>query len=477
MNYQVIVGMEVHVQLQTRSKMFCRCSAEYAAAPPNTHTCPICTAMPGVLPAINEKAVEYTVMTGIALKCHINSFSRFARKSYFYPDLPKNYQLTQYELPFCERGYLEIEVNGQPKRIAIRRIHLEEDTAKLTHAGGASLIDFNRSGVPLMEIVSEPDIRSPEEARLYLTKLRTILQYLGVSTGNMEDGAMRCEANISLQPEGASELGTKVEVKNLNSFRAVEQALAYEMQRQAMILDEGGRVEQVTMGWDESRGVTVVQRSKEEAHDYRYFPEPDLPPLCLPEEQLKRIAANLPELPDARRDRFLTQYGLSRYDATLLTSERTVADFFEATATAYGDAKTACNWITGEVFRLIKVKEQSLGESRLAVEGLVELLQLLDRGTINANTAKDVLATMFETGAGAQEVIDKQGLTQISDQDELNRIVGEAIEAYPNAVEDYRTGKKSALGFLMGQVMKSTGGKANPNVVRQLLTERLDAFQ
>ena len=477
MNYQAIVGMEVHVQLQTHSKMFCRCSAEYAAAPPNTHTCPICTAMPGVLPAINEKAVEYTVMTGIALNCHINSFSRFARKSYFYPDLPKNYQISQYELPFCERGYLEIEVDGQPKRITIRRIHLEEDTAKLTHAGGASLIDFNRSGVPLMEIVSEPDIRSPEEARLYLTKLRTILQYLGVSTGNMEEGAMRCEANISLQPEGTSELGTKVEVKNLNSFRAVEQALAYEMKRQAAILDEGGRVEQVTMGWDDSRGVTVVQRSKEEAHDYRYFPEPDLPPLCLPEEQLVRIGANLPELPDARRDRFLDQYGLSRYDAMLLTSDRAVADFFEGTVAAYGDAKTACNWITGEVFRLVKVKERNLAESRLDMEGLVELLQLIDRGAINANTAKEVLAVMFDTGASAQDTIEKQGLTQISDQDELRRIVTQTIVAQPNAVEDYRAGKKSAIGFLMGQVMKATGGKANPNVVRQLLSERLDALE
>ena len=476
MSYQAIVGMEVHVQLQTRSKMFCRCSAEYAAAPPNTHTCPICTAMPGVLPAINEKAVEYTVMTGIALSCHINSFSRFARKSYFYPDLPKNYQITQYELPFCERGYLEIEVDGQPKRITIRRIHLEEDTAKLTHGGGASLIDFNRSGVPLMEIVSEPDIRSPEEARLYLTKLRTILQYLGVSTGNMENGAMRCEANISLLPEGATTLGTKVEVKNLNSFRAVEQALAYEMQRQAAILDAGGRVEQVTMGWDESRGVTVVQRSKEEAHDYRYFPEPDLPPVCLQEEQLTCIAQSLPELPDAKRDRFLEQYGLSRYDATLLIADRTVAEFFEATAAGYGDAKTACNWITGEIFRFMKVKERGLGESRLVVSGLVELLQLLDRGTINANTAKEVLAVMFDTGATAGDVIERQGLTQISDQDELSRVVGEAIAANPNAVEDYRAGKKSALGFLMGQVMKTTGGKANPNVVRKLLAARLDAL-
>ena len=477
MNYDVIVGMEVHVQLHTRSKMFCRCSADYAATPPNTHTCPICTAMPGVLPAINKKAVEHTVMTGLALNCRINGFSRFARKSYFYPDLPKNYQLSQYELPLCEEGYLEIEVDGQSKRINIQRIHLEEDTAKLTHVGDSSLIDFNRSGVPLMEIVSEPDIRSPEEAGLYLTKLRTILRYLGVSTGNMEDGALRCEANISLQPEGATELGTKVEVKNLNSFRSVEQALIYEMERQAKILDEGGRVEQVTMGWDESRGVTLVQRSKEEAHDYRYFPEPDLPPLCLQDEQLEQIQGNLPELPDAKRERFVEQYGLSRYDALLLTSDRPVAEFFESGVGGHGDAKTVCNWTTGEVFRLLKVKEMSLEESRLTSDGLVELLTMVDKGTINANTAKDVLEAMFDTGATARTVVEERGLGQISDQDELSRIVDGVIAANPKPVADYLAGKEAAAGFLMGQVMKATRGKANPSVVRELLAERLGAVK
>ena len=433
--------------------------------------------MPGVLPAINKKAVEYTVMTGLALNCRINGFSRFARKSYFYPDLPKNYQISQYELPLCEEGYLEIEIDSQSKRINIQRIHLEEDTAKLTHVGGSSLIDFNRSGVPLMEIVSEPDIRSPEEARLYLTKLRTILRYLGVSTGNMEDGALRCEANISLQPEGATELGTKVEVKNLNSFRSVEQALIYEMERQAKILDEGGRVEQVTMGWDESRGVTLVQRSKEEAHDYRYFPEPDLPPLCLQDEQLEQIQGNLPELPDAKRERFVEQYGLSRYDALLLTSDRPVAEFFESAAGGHGDAKTVCNWITGEVFRLLKVKEMSLEESRLTSDGLVELLTMVDKGTINANTAKDVLEAMFDTGATARTVVEERGLGQISDQDELSRIVDGVIAANPKPVADYLAGKEAAAGFLMGQVMKATRGKANPSVVRELLAERLGAVE
>ena len=474
MKYQVIVGMEVHVQLQTRSKMFCRCNSDYAAAPPNTYTCPICTGMPGVLPAINRQAVEYTVMTGLALGCHINPFSRFARKSYFYPDLPKNYQITQYELPLCEKGALEIEVNARPKRINIRRIHLEEDTAKLTHVNDYSLIDFNRSGVPLMEIVSEPDIRSPEEARLYLTKLRTILQYLGVSTGNMEEGAMRCEANISLLPEGSSTLGTKVEVKNLNSFRAVEQALAYEVARQARVLEQGGRVEQVTMGWDDERGVTVVQRSKEEAHDYRYFPEPDLPPLTIKDELLDRIRAGLPELPDVKHERLVRQYDLSPYDAAVLTSERAVAAFFESCTRSHGDAKTVCNWITGEVFRLMKVREKGIEQSQLTPANLAELLALIDRGAINMTVGKEVLATMFDTGATAQAIVEQRGLLQISDQDELSRIIDEVIAANPKPVADYLAGKQTAVGFLIGQIMKATRGKANPNVVRELLGRRLD---
>ena len=475
MNYRVVVGMEVHVQLQTCSKMFCRCNADYAAAPPNTHVCPICTAMPGVLPAINKKAVEHTVMTGIALNCHINSYSRFARKSYFYPDLPKNYQISQYELPLCEKGYLDIEVAGQTRRIDIRRIHLEEDTAKLTHVDGCSLIDFNRAGVPLMEIVSEPDIRSPEEARLYLTKLRSILRYLGVSTGNMEEGAMRCEANISLQAEGAMELGTKVEVKNLNSFRSVEQALAYEIERQTKILEAGGRVEQVTMGWDESRGVTIVQRSKEEAHDYRYFPEPDLPPLCLQEQKVEEIKQVLPELPDTKTARFVDRHGLSRYDALLLTGDRTVAEFFESTVAVYGDAKPVCNWITGETFRLVRAKERAIEQSGLTPQGLADLLTLIDQGTINSTKAKEILEVMFDTGASAQSIVEERGLIQISDQVELNRVVEQIVSTQPKAVADYHAGKASAIGFLMGQVMRATGGKANPNVVRDILMSYLDA--
>ncbi len=474
MKYEVIVGMEVHAQLQTDSKMFCSCSnVDLAAAAPNTHCCPVCTGMPGVLPAINRRAVECTVMTGLALGCRINDFSRFARKSYFYPDMPKNYQISQYELPLCENGCLNVEVGGGLKCIRIRRIHLEEDAAKLTHIGEYSLVDFNRAGVPLMEIVTEPDIRSAEEAREYLTQLRAILRYLGVSSGNMEEGAMRCEANISLKPEGATEFGTKVEVKNLNSFRAVEQALAYEIERQAEVLDRHGRVEQVTMGWDDARGVTVVQRSKEEAHDYRYFPEPDLPPLCLSEKYLDELRSRLPELPDPKRERFIEEYGLSAYDARQLTGDRAVAEFFEAAVRAHGDAKAVCNWILGEVFRLLKLTDQAIEALRITPTQLAELLTLIDQGTISMATGKQVLEVMFDTGASAQSIVQERGLLQISDQDELSRIVDQVIAANPKAVSDFRAGKQMASGFLMGQVMRQTRGKANPNVVKALIEERL----
>ncbi len=476
MNYQVIVGMEVHVQLQTRSKMFCRCSAEYAAAPPNTHTCPICTAMPGVLPAINEQAVEYTVMTGIALKCHINSFSRFARKSYFYPDLPKNYQLTQYELPFCERGYLEIEVNGQPKRIAIRRIHLEEDTAKLTHAGGASLIDFNRSGVPLMEIVSEPDIRSPEEARLYLTKLRTILQYLGVSTGNMEEGAMRCEANISLRPIGSTELPpTHVEVKNLNSFRALERSVAYQIEEQIAALERGECVVQQTLGWDETAGKTFSQRSKEEAHDYRYFPEPDLPPLVVEPEWVQAVAASLPELPRAKRARFQAEFGLSPYEARLLAEDQAVARYFErAAAAGQGLApRTLALWITGELFGWLNQNGGEIETLRVAPEGLAELLGFLERGEINMATAKTLLGEMLSSGHSAAALIQSRGLRQISDSDVLAALVRQALEENPAELQSYLSGKETLANWFFGQVMRAARGQGNPQVIRAELERQL----
>jgi len=482
--YEAVIGMEVHVQLLTKSKMFCRCSADYAGAPPNTLVCPVCLGMPGTLPVINRKAVEYTIMTALALNCEIAEFAKFDRKNYFYPDLVKGYQISQYDLPLSRNGWLEIEIDGKRKRIRIRRVHLEEDTAKLIHVHrdgqSYSLIDFNRSGVPLMEIVSEPDIRSPEEARQYLIKLRTILRYLGVSTADMEKGAMRCEANVSLRPVGSKEYGTRVEVKNLNSFRSVKLALEYEIERQKRLLEAGGKVEQETMGWDESRGVTVLQRSKEYAHDYRYFPEPDLPPLVIEREWVEEIRTKLPELPDAKRDRFVADYGLSRYDAGVLVADRAVADYFETCVRAGAgrvEPKAIANWITGELFRLMKAQGLEIGEVRITPDKLVALIGMVEDGTITASTAKKVLAEVFETGRAPEEIVRERGLAQISDVEALSRVVDEVIAANPKAVADYLAGKKPVLRFLVGQVMKATRGKANPKLANELLLEKLKQEQ
>jgi len=473
MKYEAIIGMEVHAELLTRSKMFCGCSADFFGAEPNTLTCPVCTGMPGVLPVINQKAIEHTIMTALALNCEIAEASVFSRKNYFYPDLPKAYQISMYDLPLSENGWLEIEVDGNSKRIVIERVHLEEDTAKLFHVDGHSLVDFNRSGVPLMEIVSQPDMRSADEAYAYLTKLRQILRYLGVSSGDMEKGAMRCEANISLRPVGSTEYGTKVEVKNLNSFRSVKLALDYEIQRQSRILDEAGSIEQLTMGWDEDRGVTVVQRSKEYAHDYRYFPEPDLPPLHISREWVEEIREKLPELPDFRRDRFVAEYGLSAYDVDILTADKAVADYFETCVKAYPKAKLISNWITGELFRLHKEAETGIEEARITPAALAELLTLVEKGTINQNTAKAVLGEMFKSGRAATEIVAEKGLAQISDADELERVIDEVISANPEPVAEYRAGKERLLGWFVGQVMKATQRKAHPQLVTELLKEKL----
>jgi len=472
-NYEPIIGMEVHAELLTQSKMFCRCSADFFGAEPNTLTCPVCTGMPGVLPVINRKAVEYAIMTALALNCEIAQASVFSRKNYFYPDLPKAYQISMYDFPLSENGWLEIEVDGGSKRIGIERVHLEEDTAKLFHVGGHSLVDFDRAGVPLMEIVSQPDMRSADEAYAYLTRLRQVLRYLGVSSGDMEKGAMRCEANVSLRPVGSTGYGTKVEVKNLNSFRSVKLALDYEIQRQSGILDEGGSIEQVTMGWDEDRGVTVVQRSKEYAHDYRYFPEPDLPPLSISREWVEEIRDRLPELPDARWHRFVAEYGLSAYDAGVLTADKAVADYFETCVKTYPEAKTVSNWITGELFRLLKETETDIEEVRITPAALAELLTLVEKGAVNQNTAKTVLGEMFQSGRAAAEIVAEKGLAQISDTDELGQIVDQVIVANPDPVAEYRAGKERLLGWFVGQVMRATGGKANPQLVTELLKEKL----
>ena len=476
MKYEPVIGMEVHVQLLTDSKMFCGCGAAYASAPPNTLVCPVCLGLPGVLPVINRRAVEFAIMTGRALNCEIPPLTKWDRKNYPYPDLPKGYQISQYDLPLARDGWLSIEGDQGERRIEIRRAHLEEDTAKLVHAGGRSLIDFNRSGVPLLEIVSEPDIRSAEEARLYLVKLRSILRYLGVSSGNLEEGAMRCEANVSLRPAGSTELPpTHVEVKNLNRFRSVKQALEYEIERQTRILQRGGQVEQVTMGWDESREVTVVQRTKEEAHDYRYFPEPDLPPLEVGRKWVADLAARVVELPDVRRARFEAQYGLSRYDADLLTTERAVADFFEE-AIAAGrrelTPKSVANWITGPVFGLMNERGLTIGQIGVSPEGLAELMRMVEAGQINVRIGREVLQEMAESGRSAADIVLQQGLVQVSDADRIEAIAREVIEGNPKAVADYRSGKKQASKFLLGQVMRHTRGQANAQVVEEVL-ERL----
>jgi aspartyl-tRNA(Asn)/glutamyl-tRNA(Gln) amidotransferase subunit B len=476
--YQAVIGMELHAQLLTISKMFCGCSADYWEAPPNSHVCPVCLAMPGVLPVINAHAVEQTVRTGLALNCQIAPFSVFARKNYHYPDLPKGYQISQYELPLCHDGWLVIDSDdGQPKRIGIRRAHLEEDTGKSIHVDGYSLIDLNRAGVPLLEIVTEADMTSAEEAYRYLVKLRTILRYLGVNSGDMEKGAMRCEVNLSVrtaEQAAAGEYGVKVEVKNLNSFKAVRDSIAFEVQRQTAVLAEGGQVKQVTMGWDEDRRRTVLQRSKESSEDYRYFPEPDLPPLELSPTWVDAVRATLPELPDARAARFTAYYGLTPRDADILSAERSVAEWFEEAARAYGDApREVANWITGQLFSLLKAEEGDITSLPIQPVDLANLIKLVDAGAINRNTGKKVLEEMVVTGQPPAAIVATQGLAQVSDEVGLAQVVDALLAANAGEVAKYRAGKTSLLGWFMGQVMKETRGKANPDVVRALLAERL----
>ncbi|UCB44246.1 MAG: Asp-tRNA(Asn)/Glu-tRNA(Gln) amidotransferase subunit GatB [Dehalococcoidales bacterium] len=488
MSFETIIGLEVHAQLQTRSKMFCCCSTDYASTPPNTHVCPVCLGMPGVLPVINQQAIEYTTMTALALNCTISEYTKFDRKNYPYPDLMKGYQISQYDAPIGNDGWLTIEVDGETKRVGITRVHLEEDVAKLTHRNGPgseaySLVDVNRSGVPLMEIVGEPDLRSPEEARQYLIKLRNILRYLGVSTANMEEGSFRCDANISLLPEGSNEFTAKVEVKNMNSFRAVYRALEYEAQRQRRAAKRGDRLIQETRGWSEETGKTVSQRSKEYAHDYRYFPEPDLPPLSLSQEWVEKIKAKLPELPEAKRDRFMAEYGLPRYDADLLTTSRDMADYFEncmktaeaGNLQAAERAKLFSNWILGEFSRIMNAENIDVPDlaEKISVERLSGLLVLEWNNVINSSTAKPVFQEMYNTGKSAREIIDEKGLSQITDSGEIEEAISQVLAANPQAVADFKGGKETALKFLVGQVMKSTRGRANPQQANELLIKKL----
>jgi aspartyl-tRNA(Asn)/glutamyl-tRNA(Gln) amidotransferase subunit B len=481
MEYETVIGLEVHAQLLTKSKMYCGCSADYASAPPNTHVCPVCLGMPGVLPVINKQAIEFTMMTALALNCPVSDFTRFDRKNYPYPDLMKGYQISQSGAPIGKKGFTTIEVNGVTKQIGIDHVHLEEDVAKLLHRAGPggedySLVDVNRSGVPLMEIVSEPDLRSPEEARQYLVKLRSILQYLGVSTGNMEEGSFRCDANISVRPLGARELGPKVEVKNLNSFKAVFLAMEYEAQRQRKAAAEGKRLVQETRGWVEAQGKTVSQRSKEYAHDYRYFPEPDLPPLVIGRDWVEAVRQKLPELPEARRDRFMKDYGLPKYDADLLTESKDMADTFEKNVKSNKNVtpKEVSNWFLGEVSHKINVDNISIleFEKKVSPEMLTGLIYNA-HSVINIGIAKSVFEEMYNTGKDSDDIIKERGISQISDTQELEKIVAEVINSNIQPVADYRAGKETALKFLVGQVMKATKGRANPQVVNEVLKKKL----
>ncbi len=472
MSYETVIGMEVHVELHTQSKMFCRCPADHFLVEANAHVCPVCTAQPGALPVINERAMQLTAMTGMALHCAIQPHNVFARKNYVYPDLPKGYQVSQYELPLCTDGYVEVQVDGNTKRIGVVRVHLEEDTGKLQHEGRSSLVDYNRAGVPLMEIVTDSSIRSAEEAYAYLTKIRQVVRYLGASTGDMEKGAMRCEANISIRPRGSAEYGTKVEVKNLNSFRAVRNAIEYEVKRQQQVVEDGGHVRQVTMGWDEHAGATREQRSKETSEDYRYFPEPDLLDVHLPEEWIEAARAELPELPDAKAARFASEYGLSDQDIAVLIEDQHIATYFEeAVSQGSTDAKQVANWVTGEVFR--RLNEADSVDIKVPAQALAELIELVQKGTINQNAAREVFGEIWEQGGTPAEIVESKGLVQISDSGELDGAVAQVIADNPDAAEKIRGGNLKTIAFLMGQVMKATRGKANPQLVQELIKKQL----
>lgn len=474
MNYEAVIGLEVHAQMLTNTKIFCGCSTKFGAEP-NTQTCPVCIGMPGVLPVLNRKALEFAIRTGLATNCTISTYSRFARKNYFYPDLPKGYQISQYELPICEHGYIKIMIEGQIRKIGITRIHMEEDAGKNIHEGTGqySFVDLNRAGVPLMEIVSEPDLRSPVEAVEYMKKLRAILRYLGVCDGNMEQGSLRCDANVSIRPVDVKEFGVKVEIKNINSFKFVEKALDYEIRRQIKVLKEGGKIIQETRLWDSGKGITESMRGKEEAHDYRYFPEPDLVPISVDKKWIDEIKASLPELPDIRRERFVSIYGLPENDANLLVSEKATADWFENAVKLGGQPKTVANWIMGDLMRLLNAENKAIEECHLEPLRLVEMLKLVEQGTISGKIAKTVFEEMYRTNKTADEIVQEKGLVQISDSGEIEKTVDEVIAKHPKEVERFKAGEEKLLGFFVGQIMKKTKGKANPQMVNELLKKKL----
>ena len=480
MKYETVIGLEVHVQINTKTKIFCSCSTEFGK-PPNANTCPICLGMPGVLPVLNKQFLESSMKACLATHCTIAPMNRFARKNYFYPDLPKGYQISQFEEPLGVNGYINIYINGIKKRIGLTRIHMEEDAGKLIHGGNLgspekSYVDFNRTGVPLCEVVSEPDLRSPEEARAYLGELKSILEYTQVSDCNMEEGSLRCDANISIRPNGQKEFGTRTELKNLNSFKFVQKAIEYEVERQAQILDQGDQVIQETRLYDSNRGETFSMRSKEEAHDYRYFPDPDLVPVVLNETWVEEIKKTIPELPEQKRERFVIEYNLPEYDAGVLTSSRELANYFEKCTSLFSKPKIISNWIMGDLLRELNKSNQAISKCPVSPNALVNLLKLIDEGIISGNIAKSVFEEMYQTGKEPTAIIDEKGLKQITDDKAIDKMVEEVLQANLSQVDEYKRGKEKVLGFLVGQVMKASKGKANPGTVNKLLKEKISGM-
>ncbi|PKM80679.1 MAG: Asp-tRNA(Asn)/Glu-tRNA(Gln) amidotransferase GatCAB subunit B [Firmicutes bacterium HGW-Firmicutes-13] len=472
--YEVVIGLEVHLELLTKSKIFCSCPTTFGEEP-NTRVCPVCLGLPGVLPVLNQKAVEYAILAGLALNCRINSYSKFDRKNYFYPDLPKAFQISQYDFPIGRDGYLSVKVNGGTKMIGINRVHLEEDAGKLVHSedGTYSLVDYNRTGVPLVEIVSEPDLRSAEEARIYLETLKKILQYTEVSDVKMEEGSLRCDANVSVRLAGEEELGTKTELKNMNSFKAVQRGLEFEVKRQIKKLENGQRIVQETLRWDEGLGKTVPMRSKEEAHDYRYFPEPDLIPMEIDRNWIEKIRKLLPELPEEKKQRFISEYNLPEYDAEVLTTSKNMAHYFEECVKEFPEPKTVSNWVMGELSMHLKTSGLEFPQLKITPTHLAGLLELIRGGTVSGKMAKDIFGEMFLTGREAGKIVEEKGLVQLSDEEALGEIIDEVIKNNPGIVADFKAKKEKALGFLVGQVMRKTEGNANPQMVNKILREKL----
>ncbi len=479
MAYEAVIGLEIHSELKTNTKIFCGCATTFGAEQ-NTHVCPVCLGLPGVLPVINKRVVEFAIKAGIALNCKINKFSKFDRKNYYYPDLPKNFQTSQFDLPIAEHGYVDIDVNGETKRIRITRIHMEEDAGKLVHSGNtikdsaSSDVDYNRTGVPLIEIVSEPDMRTAEEARTYMEKVKSILEYIDVSNCKMEEGNLRADVNVSLRPEGEERLGTKAEMKNLNSFKMVENALEYEIERQTEILDDGGHVIQETRTWDDGRGITVSMRTKEKAQDYRYMPEPDLVPIVTTDEQIENFKKSLPELPDARRARMINDFGLSAYDAGIITNSRAMAEYFDAVVKENVDAKLAANWIMGDLSKNLNTENKTIAESPVSAANLAKMIKLIQEGTISSKIAKTVFEEMWKNDADPAVIVKEKGLVQITDTNAIEKIIDAVLADNPKPVADYNGGNAKSIGFLVGQVMKASRGKANPGMVNKLLKEKLN---